>query len=494
MISRIVSTSAEAAAAAEVAFRAASKTASRTPLVRNLRVAQTVVELQAKVPTLTTPARRAAAGEWLAERLDELGATYIKVGQFIASRSDVYGTDFSSAFVDMHDRVAPVTGEAARELVTDAVDVRLFQSIDFEAVSAASIAQIHRGRLLDGRRVVIKVVRPGVRDSVRSDMRFLDSIATAMVAATDSFAADLPESAKVAARQARDTVRDLSGYLNEELDLRAEAKNLARFGRIYPHGHAEVRVPRIVKEACGPDAVVMEYVPSVPVSHLGRQGDPKTAAKTAAAAAAINAVTRSSAARRVMIVFIRQLLSSGIVHGDPHVGNMGVDDKGRLVVYDFGSVVRLSREDICHVKDLVSSLVVGDVKRAVAVLRRMGADVLDENALAAYVGDYREYMRTLDFRAMAASAAARASSVAASSSSSSASAGNSGKNSATMPIVLPGRISRIVRSFALLEGVCKAIDPGFNYFDTIAEAATRIPLEVIFDADYLSYKLRYDIL
>ena len=109
--------------------------------------------------------------------------------------------------------------------------------------------------------------------------------------------------------------------------------------------------------------------------------------------------------------------------------------------------------------------------------------MLDENALAAYVGDYREYMRTLDFRAMAASAAARASSVASTTS-----------PAATIPIVLPGRISRIVRSFALLEGVCKAIDPGFNYFDTIADAATRIPLDLIFDADYLSYKLRHDIL
>ena len=472
MISRLTSSSAAAAAGASITLRAAVKIAARAPIVRNLRVTMTAIELQAKLPTLTTPARRAAAGEWLAERLEELGATYIKVGQFISSRSDVYGTDFSAAFVGMHDRVSPVTGEPARELVSSAIDLSMFQSIDFEATSAASIAQIHRGRLKDGRRVVIKVVRPGVRDSVRSDMRFLDSIASTMVRVAD--AADLPQASKVAARQALDTVRDLAGYLNEELDLRAEAVNLARFGRIYPHGHEEVRVPRLVKEACGPDAVVMEYVPSISIDHLGNHREEHSP----------TARDRSAAARRVMLVFIRQLLSNGIVHGDPHVGNMGVDHRGRLVVYDFGSVVRLSREDICHVKDLVSSLVVGDTRRAVAVLRRMGADVLDETALEAYVGDYREYMRTLDFRAMAASAAARASSVVSE---------RGGNTAAAMPIVLPGRISRIVRSFALLEGVCKAIDPGFNYFDTIADAATRIPLDVIFDADYLAYKLRHDL-
>ncbi|OYV74672.1 MAG: hypothetical protein B7Z66_15660 [Chromatiales bacterium 21-64-14] len=448
-------------------FGRAIVAASSTTLARNLRVAQTVVELQAKLPSLTTPARRAAAGEWLAERLEGLGATYIKVGQFIASRSDVYGDDFASAFVGMHDGVAAVRGEQARDLVSAAVDVSRFESIDYEAASAASIAQVHRGRLADGRRVVIKVVRPGVRESVRADMRFLEAIASAAVRVADAI--DASPGARAGARQALDTVRDLSGYLCEELDLRAEARNLERFGAIYPPEHAEVRVPRLVREACGPDAVVMEYVPSVSVRSLGRRRPPQAAA---------------GHARRIMLVFIRQLLTSGIVHGDPHVGNMGVDYSGRLVMYDFGSVVRLDREEVCHVKDLIASLVIGDARRAVAVLRRMGADVLDEGALEAYVGDYREYMRTLDFRAMAASAASRASAVA-----------KQGATAASaIPIVLPGRISRIVRSFALLEGVCKAIDPGFNYFDTIAEAATRLPLETVFDADFVAYKLRHDIL
>ena len=427
-------------------------------LARNACVVQTAVQLQATLPTLTTAAKRAAAGQWLAGRLTGLGATYIKVGQFIASRSDVYGDDFSSAFVDMHDRVRPVGGDEARALVSSAIDLSLFDYVDFSATSAASIAQIHRGRMVDGRRVVVKVVRPGVRDSVRGDLAFLDALAGAAVRLTETF--DMPPSARAAARQGLDTVRDLAGYLEEELDLVAEARNLARFGRMYPPDHAEVRVPRLVLEACGPDAVVMEYVPSANVGGL------RKAARR----------DSSAAAKRIMLVFIRQLMASGIVHGDPHVGNMGVDDRGRLVMYDFGSVVRLDREDICHVKDLVASLLLGDARRAVAVLRRMGADVIDAGALEAYVGDYREYMRTLDFGAMAASAAARGSDA-----------------PQQVPIVLPGRISRIVRSFALLEGVCKAIDPGFNYFDTIAEAAMRVPLDVVFDADYVAYKLRYDV-
>ena len=445
---------------------------------RNLRVVQTAVQLRARLPTLTTPGRRAEAGEWLAGRLSELGATYIKVGQFIASRSDVYGADFAAAFVGMHDRVEPVSGDDARELVSRAIDLTRFSTVDFEATSAASIAQVHRARLADGRCVVVKVMRPRVRERVRSDMAFLRALASAALSAAE--AVD-DESSRLAARQAIDTVRDLSGYLEEELDLTAEARNLQRFGRIYPPGHAEVRVPRVVREACSEDAVVMEFVPSVPVAMYGR---------------ADRSADRATSARRVMIVFIRQLLSEGVVHGDPHVGNMGVDRRGRLVMYDFGSVVRLDREDVCHIKDLVASLVIGDAKRAVGVLRRMGADVIDERALEAYMGDYREYMRTLDFRAMAASAASRmsASAAAAAAAASAASKGKAASSSAvSVPIVLPGRISRIVRSFALLEGVCKEIDPGFNYFDTIAEAATRIPIDLILDADFVLYKMRHDL-
>ena len=208
-----------------------------------------------------------------------------------------------------------------------------------------------------------------------------------------------------------------------------------------------------------------------------------------------------------MITFLRQLLSDGVVHGDPHVGNMGIHEDGRLVLYDFGSVVRLSREDVCHLKELFTTLIVGDVAAAVVAFRRLGAEVTDEAALQQYVGVYRDYMRTLDFGAMVASATAMAldDEPSAADERESARPGVSGaspasdtpstplrapKLSAAVPAVLPTRISRIVRSFALLEGICKSIDPGFNYFDAIASSPA--DLDLLLDRDFIAYKVRND--
>ena len=324
---------------------------------RKARVLLTGLQLHGRVASGQSPRQ---IGAWLADRFVELGPTYIKLGQFIASRRDVYGREFSTEFDGMRDSVrAAPAADAERMLNASGIDIARFRDIDYNAVAAASIAQVHRGTLTDGRSVVIKVLRPRVRDDVFDDMAFLTAASDLALALASALGAGGPLNAL---RQLRTSVRDLAGYLEEELDLRREAANIAAFRVMYPSSHDAVRVPRLVDEACCAHAIVMEDVPStavscVPAGHARGRG--------------------RSVAQRLMRVFIEQLIMHGLLHGDPHAGNIGVAGDGRFVLYDFGSVVRIDRQDVRYIKDLLVALLAGNNRAAAAALRGLGAEVID---------------------------------------------------------------------------------------------------------------------
>ena len=431
----------------------------RDACARKARVLLTGLQLHGRL-TAGQPPRQ--VGAWLAERLVQLGPTYIKLGQFIASRRDVYGREFASEFDGMRDSVRPVPPEEAERMIAESgLDLTRFASIDYAAAAAASMAQVHRGTLQDGRRVVVKVLRPHVRDDVFDDMAFLSALTEVALAAAWVLDAAGRAGPLNALRQMRASVSDLAGFLDEELDLSREAGNIAAFARIYPQTHGYVRVPRLVADACGPRAIVMEDLPS----------------------RGISTATGAPVAQRLMREFIEQLVSHGLLHGDPHAGNVGVAEDGRFVLYDFGSVVRLSRGDVRCIKDLLVALVGGDQRASADALRGLGADVLDEKALGRYLVLYRRYLRDLDVSALVASAERQ----------------SRDDRTTDLPVLLPGRISRIARSFALLEGVCKGIDPAFNYFDTFAStssgslASMGDVAALVLDDDYLRHRARRDV-
>lgn len=428
-----------------------------------LRVGKTLLGLGAQVarfPQEKGRKRDAAVqrtGEWLASELVNLGPTYIKVGQFISTRNDMYGDVFSKCFTSLHSDIEPLRGAAARKLIDSdsGIDTTLFSYIDYDNAVAASMAQVHRARMADtGMRVMIKVLRSGIREEIASDMVFLGGILAILEAAMK------PSDPIV--RQLKTTITDMGIYLDEEMDVYGEIHNLCEFGKLYPVDHPGVRVPRVLQYASSPRAIVMEEVPSMSMESLGA-----------------NYRTPKALASRIMSTFILQMLDVGILHGDPHRGNLGLHADGRLVIYDFGSVVRIAPSDVHFIKQMIMSVAMGDMKGAVRTLEHMGAEVTDVDQLCGYISDYRSYVRTLDMPALINATSTRTKMAM--------------KDSATppeLPIVLPPRISRILRTFSLLEGVCKSIDPEFSYYDAVTVVASS---HEFFDAGFVDYKRRRDM-
>jgi predicted unusual protein kinase regulating ubiquinone biosynthesis (AarF/ABC1/UbiB family) len=418
---------------------------SAPPVVRNARLVDTLVRLRSPA---VRHLKQGQQGAWLADRLRMLGPTYIKVGQFISSRKDIFGAEFSKPFEALRDRAPPIAEEHVRTILEACQrrplpDADRIANVTWQPMASASIGQVHRAVLGDGRQVVVKVKRPDVERTIREDMEFIGRVAELALALAPDKVMD--------AEQVRSGIADLRSYVLQETDFAREASNMQRFHDMYASDDF-VRVPAPVLALCSADVIVMEYIESSPV---GAQG-------TGPSAAADRRLANS-----VMDVFVAQLVRSGLVHGDPHPGNMGLDRDGRLVLYDFGNVIEVSRQDRQHLKELIFQLLVGNDDGVVRTVQKLGVRVLDRRGVVDYIAVYRDYMRTVDAAAFAAAVDPKV----------------------ALPLQLTDSLVRLFRVYAMLEGTCKQLSPGFNYFDLLDDYID----ELFFDEEFFSFKAQEDV-
>ena len=284
----------------------------------------------------------AGIGPRLARLFADLGPTFIKLGQLLATREDLFPPEVTRALAGLHSGVPPMKPRVVERLLRRALGddyQRAFASIDPTPLAAASIGQVHRAVLRtpsDGIvRVVVKVQRPGLRRTVAADLALMRLFAGLLAQAIPEIAAMDP----VALLDAFE--RSITG----ELDFTREAANAARLSALL-EGAPEVRVPRIVTSLVRPTLLVMEEVHGKKLSAL--------------------AEPQQKAARAALLrAFTRQILDHGVFHADPHPGNVLVEDDGRLVLIDLGAVERVDERLRGNLGRLVRALALGR-KRALA--------------------------------------------------------------------------------------------------------------------------------
>jgi predicted unusual protein kinase regulating ubiquinone biosynthesis (AarF/ABC1/UbiB family) len=257
--------------------------------------------------------------EQFVDDLEALGPTFIKIGQALSTRPDMVPAPYLAALERMQDNVAPVPFEAIRVVVEDALGVRIskaFATFDEKPLGGASLAQVHRATLRDGREVAVKVQRPDIIDTIHNDLDALASLADRADRMTD-----LGRRVHVA-----DWVHEFRKTLLAELDYRSEAENLERFGehfREYP----ELYVPAPVWDLTRLRVLTMELVAGTKVTALS--GLRRTEQKMDDMASAL------------MRGYLDQVFVHGEIHADPHPGNLLVTDDGRLALFDLGMVAHV---------------------------------------------------------------------------------------------------------------------------------------------------------
>lgn len=375
---------------------------------------------------------KAGYAAWLKTELEDAGCLFVKLGQWVASRADIFPRDVVAAFGTLQTDVSPMPAADLKRIV--AGEGVVFESFDDSPISCGSVAQVHRGTY-QGKEVAVKVQRPNLDEELREDLGVVRDLLRPLAWHNPKSHADAVKS-----------LDELGDTILRETDFPAEAAAMKLF-----QGMEGVRVPVVYKAT--ERLIVMEYVPSVRVTDPG-------------------------ACARLMSLFLTQFFELGCVHTDLHAGNLGVDSEGRLVMYDFGSVLRCP----ASMRECIKRLFVGYLNRNPAVMldylvehdmiRSRAPLTPDQRAtLEAFVATVVEYVETTDLKTF-----------------------NEGVRAIPVPASLPDvefrpEVFMVFRSFTLLEGLCKSIDPGF----VIVDAMMPFAAQLLTDPDMYRMKIEDDL-
>jgi ubiquinone biosynthesis protein len=259
--------------------------------------------------------------------LEDLGPLFVKFGQILSTRRDLLPDDLAEELARLQDRVPPFPGAEARRIVEQAYGrpvAAVFRYFDEEPLASASIAQVHRAGLQDGREVVVKVVRPGIERTIASDVGLLATIA----ALAERYWEDGRR------LRPREVVEEYRKTIFDELDLLREGASASQLRRNFL-GSDLLYIPEVIWPLCRPNVLVLERISGIPVSDV--------------AGLRSAGIDLRALAERGVEIFFTQVFRDNFFHADMHPGNIFVDrtqpERPRYLAVDFGIMGSLSPND-----------------------------------------------------------------------------------------------------------------------------------------------------
>ena len=295
---------------------------------------------------------------------EELGPTFVKLGQLLATRPDLVPQDFVDEFKKLHDQVAPIPFEAIRSVLEEQFGTgidKVFRQVDPVPLAAASIAQVHRAVLADegGTEVVVKVQRPGITDIIGDDVSVLYYIAELL----QKYVAE----ARVF--NPLGIVDEFFKTLELETNFIVEANNIRRFQENF-RGDENVKIPKVYFEYSGPRVLVLEALKGIPLSQ-------HTQLDTLG-------VDRQKVMQSGLRCYFKMVFRDGFFHGDLHAGNLFILPDSRVGLIDFGIVGRLNRRAQDAIANMFVSLYQEDYERLAYEYVELApySDAIDVDAFA----------------------------------------------------------------------------------------------------------------
>ncbi|WP_301094284.1 ABC1 kinase family protein [Faecalibaculum rodentium] len=363
--------------------------------------------------------------------LEDLGPTYVKIGQIMATRQDIFSQRYCSELEKLRSDVKPMPFETVKEVLTEAYGPdldKVFTRIDETPLGSASIAQVHKAWLKDGPMVVVKVQRPGIYQEMEEDIRLLRK-ASGILKLSDVFS----------------SVVDVNVVLDEfwtsaqqEMDFTNEAQNAIRFRRDY-EDCAWLSAPVVYEDLTSRKVMVMEYISGCEIDDDARLD--------------AEGYDRHEIAMRLGTNYITQITDFGFFHADPHSGNIRVRD-GQIVYIDFGMMGTLTDRDRRLMKQAIKALAVRDTLKLTDTILTLGVvkrppDYANlTQSIEEYVSIYCENsLEDIDLPAMV-------------------------QDLFTIcheyGIALPKGISMLARSLVTFEGTIEVLDPSTNAMKIIS--------------------------
>ncbi len=294
-------------------------------------------------------------GDSLPKRLrlvcEELGPTFVKMGQLLSTRADILGPDYICELEKLQDEVPPIAfEEVAAVMMGEGLDIKtVFAAIEAVPIAAGSIGQVHRAQLKSGEQVIVKVRRPGIDQQVAIDLAIIMDLAH-YAERHQSWAHHYRVS---------ELVEELGIAIRNEMDFRKESLNAQRFLENYAN-NPHVIIPRVYCQYSSEKVLVMEYVPGIKTSDINliRTSGLK-----------VKAVVKNLAE-----CLFQQIYVDGLFHADPHPGNIAIAEGEAIVLYDFGQVGFVDRLTRDKYIDLVIGMMRYDIDGVTRALLSIASD------------------------------------------------------------------------------------------------------------------------
>ena len=362
--------------------------------------------------------------------IEELGPTFIKLGQILSTRPDQVGMPLARELQKLQTSVACDDALVVRQTIEAELGKpleQLFVDFDTTPLASASIGQAHRARLACGDDVVVKVQHAGIRRRMEIDLEILAGLA--------NLAEALPE---LQPYRPQATVAEFRRVVRRELDFSREARNLQQFARNFSRAR-HVRIPRLYPELSTARVLTMEWLDGA------RLCDP--------AVKQIPNINLSEVTRHGAEMYLDMIFQHGFYHGDPHPGNLIVLQDGAIGLLDFGMVARLDeslREDI---EDMLIAIVSQDAQRLTSLVTRLGAvpPGFDEAALSVDLSEFVSHYanQPIDTFDLGGALTEMIEIV------------------QRYRIALPSSLAMLIKVLVMLEGTARLLEPNFSLMELI---------------------------
>ncbi|MDF1533999.1 MAG: AarF/ABC1/UbiB kinase family protein [Methanosarcinaceae archaeon] len=283
--------------------------------------------------------------------LEELGPTYVKLGQILSVRQDLIPIEYANEFAKLQDAVSPFEFEYVKKLIRRELGKNIdeiFSDFDPMPLAAASIGQVHRAKLYDGTDVVVKVQRPGIKKILDADIDIMYSIA--------EFAEEHIHDAKL--YRATDVVDEFSRSIYAEMDYTQEARNVDRFSTNFKDD-PNIYIPKVYWDFCSERVLTLEYIKGTKSSNFEKIKE--------------LGFDRNEIATCGAKAFMKQIFEDGFFHADMHPGNIIIMDDGKIALIDFGMVGHLSDDTRNALIDGLIATSKGEIDVFIEILRDFDA-------------------------------------------------------------------------------------------------------------------------
>lgn len=372
--------------------------------------------------------------------LEELGPTYVKLGQMFSNREDILPAEMIAELAELQDNVPPeeldIYKKIADELLINADEH--FEYINPTPIASASISQVYVARLVNGEKVVIKVKRSTIDEIIRSDIMIMKDLAKILEKNYDA-------ARKMSLTQ---LINSFENNMYRELSLTNEFHNIEKFRKNFEN-RSEVYVPKTFKELSNNNILTMEFVDGFKVNNKEKIIE--------------NGMLPKDVAQTGIVLFMKMVLEDGFFHADPHPGNVFIMNDQKFCFIDFGSMGQIMKGDMELLEGIIESFLIQDAKKIIRLMKRLAIEyhIEDEKTLEREIYDIFHMLEHTALNEINVNdIVAKVKSIMA-------------KNH----VLMPEFIYLLLRGISIIEGIGKQLDPELNVMESMRPYANELALK-----------------